>query len=117
MTTVRKMLAAILENQRQIKGSLDPKTMEKASERDEMKKYLSSVLLSVKKVSVADGPDGKQVVTVMYEPICETVVVDSDGETASTERFKAINALNLISYADMRRISAGIDEAIRKANT
>ena len=109
-----KVLLEILQNQNEIKKLLDPTVIAKAKKYDELRKTLRDVVIPTKKITVAVGPNGIPQVTILYEQITEVVDVYSDGKTESSGRFKAMNLLDLVPYADMRKISAAIDEAKKK---
>jgi len=108
---IKKILLRILENQKEIKAMLDPRTIEKCKKYDEIVKNLENVKLKVKNVSNVIGTDGLPHVIVSYGQVVETVIIEGGGSVESSPMFKAINLLDLISYGDMRKVSAAIDEA------
>jgi len=108
MRTTRKIAEEILKNQLELKESLAPKVGEKARKYDEVCETVRNVRLKVKNIHSYVDEHGRNAITVTYEPVVETIIV-ADEVVMSTERFKAINELNLIPFSDMRRISAEIE--------
>lgn len=107
----KRILLEMREDQKQIKKLLDPSIIEKARKYDEFAKYLKDFKLSVSKVSESTDENGYPQVIVIYEPIVEKVSVEGDERVFSSNRFKSINFLNLISITDMKKISTAIEKA------
>ena len=107
---IKKLLLQILNNQKEIRSLLDTRTLEKSKKYDEIVKNLECVRLKVKKISKVTETDGLPQVIVLYEPITETITSNGDGGIESSSQFKAINLLDLTSYADMRKVSAAIED-------
>lgn len=107
----KKLITEILRNQKEIKELLNPNTLEKSRKYEETAKSLSHIRLSVKSIKTYVDENARKIVAVTYEPITEHIIVYDDGEVFASDRFKAINDLNLISGEDMNKISIAIDKS------
>ena len=112
MSTIKRMLAQIMDDQKEIKESLSPSTIRKANERDELVKRLSEFgTIPVKSVSVLDSPNGGKMVKVEYSIAPEYVLIDIDESVSCTDHFSSMNALDIVSPSDQKKISEAIENA------
>lgn len=113
MATVKneiKEIKAILKD-------LDQNSAHKAKLYDKLKEQIGTIKMGVSKVNVFfDSTDGNFGVKVEYTVPTETIYITNEGEVLASGRFKNINALDLIPFADMEKIQAAIDTALKKTN-
>lgn len=110
---IRKMLVRILQNQEEIKKGLSKETAEKAGRYDEMSKWLAKVGMSAE-VETRKNVDGTTLIKVTYKLPQETVAIEENGTVHCSDRFKAINMLDLIPQATQAELSKAIAEAKKK---
>lgn len=99
-----------------IKEKLDNITSElfvKAKKYDEIMNYLSNIKISVKRASLTLSDDARYGVKVEYQVPDAIIKVDKD-KNHTTDMFKSINMLNLISISDMEKITKKLEEAKQK---
>lgn len=106
-----KLLRRILDNQKEIKAMLDPSVLEKAKKYDELSARMKSVKLKVKNISRSIDEQGVDQVVVNYAPLSESIKIYDNGQVVSSDCFKAINFMNLVSLEDMTKISKVIESA------
>lgn len=89
-------------------------TTYKAKQYDQQKERLQNIKLEVEKASVFfDATNGVYGVKVEYAVPPALIYITDNGEVVASDTFKSINLLNLISFDDMKKIQAKIDEAVK----
>lgn len=76
-----------------------------SEELKNIKKLLSNIRLHVKKVEEVQDGDIQRKVKIVYELPIIILKYDDNGKLIKNNFFYSINALDLISYDDMKRIS------------
>lgn len=76
-----------------------------SEELKNIKKLLSNIRLHVKKVEEVQDGDIQRKVKIVYELPIVILKYDDNGKLIKNNFFYSINALDLISYDDMKRIS------------
>lgn len=118
MLTIKKLLVQIAQDQKDIKATLSPEIIKKAKERDEMLNWLASFgLIPLKHISVVDNQLGGKTIKIEYDILPEYVILDTDGDLTCTDRFKAMNALDLVGVSDQEKISTAIEKAQKELKT
>lgn len=106
--SIRKDLKAIKEELSNMNSSA---IIDKAKKYDELISYLADIKFDVESVKTAYDDNGTCFVIVNYKIPSVKLYVNEDGSTIPNNRFKAINMLNLISFEEMSKIAAYIEEA------
>ena len=105
---LRKMLAQVIKDNKEIKESLNPEVIRKAQEYDRVSALLKNVKVHVSKVAKTMDAKGNEAFIVHYEIPPEIVSVDEDGGMVCSETFRSINFLGLLSVEDEFKISEKI---------
>ena len=90
---------------------MSPQILEKARKYDELTELLKHINFDVKSASLFTDSMGNIGVKINYHIPEVKIYCDSEGHIEKNNRFYAINALDLISLSDMKKIQVKIDEA------
>lgn len=91
--------------------NLAPEILEKAKKYDELKELLKHIKFDVKNASLFSDNLGNIGVKINYFIPEVRIYCDSEGNIEKNNKFYAINKLDLVSFSDMKKIQAKIDEA------
>ena len=110
---LKKLIAENIKETRELRKVISKDGAEKIRKYDELTKALKvlSGILTIKTVRSYDD-NGNPTITVMYKADIppQAVNITEENEIKTTEIFKAINYLNLISFQDMGRLSREIKD-------
>lgn len=115
MTRLKRLLAELIESNRELTAALDPSIMEKARKYDELVRSASLVKAQVRNVSmVIDDGTGRIGAKVSYDMPSTTIWLDAGGKTESPDEFRAMNDMGMLSPEDCDRIRRRIGEILRE---
>lgn len=110
---LKKLIAENIKETRELRKVISKDGAEKIRKYDELTKALKvlSGILTIKTARSYDD-NGNPTITVMYKADIppQAVNITEENEIKTTEIFKAINYLNLISFQDMGRLSREIKD-------
>lgn len=111
----REMIAELIAKIGELESLLSKETIAKAKRYDEAIPNIKNIGIKVKSVKPGfEEKQGQYFIDVEYEiENGRCVVIDKDGKTLSTPNFRAINALNILSDKDRKKIEDGLENIIK----
>ena len=108
---LKKDIRLLKEKMDKIEQLFDKNVIEKANKLDEMQENLKNVTLNISSAKLHITETGEEQLKIEYkiEPIY--LQFDPDNNIIFNPTFYSINMLNLISPADMQKISLAIEKA------
>ena len=108
---LRKEIKEIKQSLDELKTSFSRSVIEKAERMDETDKYLENVKLKLKSVKIFVTETGEEQLKIEYEVEPIYLQFDPDNNIIYNPSFYSMNMLNLLSPADMQRVSSAIEKA------
>jgi hypothetical protein len=91
--------------------SLSKQIIDKANRMDETEKYLENVKIQLKSVKMTVTGTGEEQLKIEYEVEPVYLQFDPDNNIIYNPTFYSMNMLNLLSPADMAKVSSAIEKA------
>ena len=108
---VKKEIKEIKDSLDDLKKSLSKQVIEKANRMDETEKYLENVNIQLKSVKMTVTGTGEEQLKIEYEIPPVYLQFDPDNNIIYNPTFYSMNILNLLSPADMAKVSSAIEKA------
>ena len=108
---IKKEIKSLKDKIEKIEQLFNKEIVEKATKLDEIEENLKSVNLKIKSAKMFVTETGEEQLKVEYEIDSVYLRFDQDNNIMFNPTFYSINMLNLISPADMQKISKAIEKA------